>query len=96
MPDWGDGSDPAVVQAWEDHSAAFANNMHHYGAEQTDMLLAKIRPLLQELMSISVDWSKQSWQEAGDYVRDTIQSRHPYLSDAAVGRLRGYFMYQTK
>ncbi len=27
MPDWGDGSDAAVVKTWEDHSAAFARSM---------------------------------------------------------------------
>lgn len=26
LPDWGDGSDPAVVRAWEHHSAAYAAN----------------------------------------------------------------------
>ncbi len=72
------------------------NMVEHYGPEQTDALLAEIKPLLQELMKIPVDWEKQTWQEAGDYVRDTMKDRHPYLSDDAAGRLRGYFMFQTK
>lgn len=72
------------------------NMIDRYGVEQTDALLSEIRPLLQELMGIPGDWSEQSWQEAGDYVRDTIKDRHPYLSDEAAGRLRGYFMYQTR
>lgn len=72
------------------------NMIEHYGAEQTDTLLSEITPLLQELMRIPVDWNKQSWQEAGDHVRDTMKDRHPYLSDEAAGRLPGYFMYQTR
>lgn len=27
LPDWGDGSDPAVVKAWENHSAAYASSV---------------------------------------------------------------------
>ncbi|MED5815273.1 hypothetical protein VST63_23175 [Mycolicibacterium sp. 050232] len=69
---------------------------NHYGPERTDVLLGEIRSLVEELMGITVDWQTKSWQEAGDYVRDTMRDRHPYLSEEAAGRLRGYFMYQTR
>lgn len=72
------------------------NMVGHYGEALADSLLDEIRPLLRELMSIPVDWSVQSWQEAGDFVRDTMLARHPHLSSDAAARLRGYFMYQTK
>ncbi|MEW2481740.1 hypothetical protein AB0876_19315 [Mycobacterium sp. NPDC049093] len=72
------------------------NMANHYGPERADALLGEIRPLLEELMGVTVHWRTQSWQEAGDYARDTMRDRHPYLSDEAARRLRGYFLYQTR
>lgn len=92
----------ALVWALQNGSPAGApvlsrqNMVEHYGQEQADALLEKIKPLLQEVMAIPVDWATQSWQEAGDNVRDTMLERHPYLSQEAAARLRGYFMFQTK
>jgi hypothetical protein len=92
----------ALVWALQNGSPAGApvlsrhNMIDHYGQEQADALLEEIRPLLQEIMAIPVDWTAQSWQEAGDHVRDTMLERHPYLSEEAAARLRGYFMFQTK
>ena len=92
----------ALVWALQNGSPAGApipsrNNMiDHYGQERADALLEEIQPLLKEIMVIPVDWSAQSWQEAGDHVRDTMRERHPDLSPEAAARLRGYFMFQTK
>jgi hypothetical protein len=41
LPDWGDGSNPAVVKAWEDHSAAFATNV---SGEVRAVIGANLRP----------------------------------------------------
>jgi hypothetical protein len=92
----------ALVWALQNGSPAGApvpsrhNMVDHYGQEQANALLEEINPLLQEIMAIPVDWATQSWQEAGDHVRDTMLERHPSLSQQAAARLRGYFMFQTK
>lgn len=72
------------------------NMIAHYGEKETARLLDEMQPTLREVMEIPIDWNDFSWDGAGDHIMDTLRNRHPELSEAALGSLRGYFMFQTK
>jgi hypothetical protein len=52
-----------------------------------------VRALLDESMSIEVDWNSLSLNDAGDFIESVMHKRHPELSTAALKYIGNYYTY---
>ena len=61
-----------------------------------DELLARVRAILDECMSIEIDWQKNSLVEGGTRAQRVMAERHPELGQDALDALFWTFTYNWR
>ncbi|MFT3799075.1 hypothetical protein [Microbacterium sp.] len=61
-----------------------------------DTLLAWVRAVETEMMSIEIDWSSRTLSDGGDEAEHILARRHPELSADALNALRWMFTYNWR
>jgi len=74
----------------EDAVLAFA------AGEEPEALLARVKALTEEMMSIKVDWSTKTLSEGGREAQRVMAERHPELGENALEALYWMFTYNWR
>lgn len=84
----GDGSFPRRDQAAVKEFVA--------GGEEALTLIAKVMEIVDGALSVEIDWSTHTLDQAGDEVKHVMAARYPGLNDKVLDKLAWAFMYTNK
>jgi hypothetical protein len=73
-----------------------ARLIQQFGTIQGTAIASQVVALVDEVSQIQVDWSKHSFESAGNMVRSEMRACHPDLSDAALRALAWRFTFDWR
>ncbi len=63
------------------------------GSEDPAVLIARVRSVIDEMMSIEVDWATKTLSDGGREAQEILAARHPDLGQEALEALYWMFTY---